>query len=336
MRSGKRYQNAKRIVILNHKGGVGKTTLTVNIGWSLAKQNKKVLFVDTDPQVNLTSYLITEEDVKDLLDKSDSNKGETIWSSVKPLVDATADINIIEPKRIGNNLFILPGDIKLSTFEQELNTFWTELIQRKNRGYNGVTALSFLVNEIARKYKIDYVFFDAAPNIGPLNKTIFLDCDYFIIPAACDLFSLWAIKTLGQTIHNWLTEYKTISALSPDNIYMLSGKPKLLGYIPQRFRVWRGQPTSEYANFLPQIERSISTEIIKNLLSFDPSLVTHPISKLNLGEVKDFASLAPASQLQGVALEDTTNGDSIQKSLAKEIFEKITKKIIDYTSLIKA
>ena len=63
--------SSKRIALFNHKGGVGKTTLTVNVAMALAAQGKTVLLVDSDPQCNLTSYLIDDEVVDDLLDTSE-------------------------------------------------------------------------------------------------------------------------------------------------------------------------------------------------------------------------------------------------------------------------
>ena len=82
-------ENHRRLAIFNHKGGVGKTTLTVNIGAALAERGHRVLLVDSDPQCNLTSYLVDADVVDDLLDRSDSEEGRTLWSAVKPLSDAT-------------------------------------------------------------------------------------------------------------------------------------------------------------------------------------------------------------------------------------------------------
>jgi cellulose biosynthesis protein BcsQ len=106
---------------------------------------------------------------------------------------------MVEPIERLANVFILPGDIRLSEFEQELSTLWSECFQRRPKGFRGTTALSNLVDYMAGKYEIDFVFYDAGPNIGPLNRVLLLDCDYFMVPVACDLFSIRALKTLGHT-----------------------------------------------------------------------------------------------------------------------------------------
>lgn len=71
----RRRHHSKRIAIFNHKGGVGKTTLTLNIAAAVASLGKQVLLVDSDPQCNLTSYLLEDRVVDNLLDQSDGPEG---------------------------------------------------------------------------------------------------------------------------------------------------------------------------------------------------------------------------------------------------------------------
>jgi cellulose biosynthesis protein BcsQ len=121
---------AKRLAIFNHKGGVGKTTLTVNVAAAIAELGKKVLLVDSDPQCNLTSYLVEASVVDAMLDNSDSASGQTVWSALKPFAENSGDIRIIKPQRV-RDLLLVPGDIQLSAFEQDLHSSWAESFQRR-------------------------------------------------------------------------------------------------------------------------------------------------------------------------------------------------------------
>ena len=324
--------NALRISIFNHKGGVGKTTLNVNIAAALASLGKRILLVDSDPQCNLTAYLIEETVVNDLLDTSDSADGRTIWSALKPVADGTGEIRLIEPIERLTNVLILPGDIRLSEFEQELSPMWSECFQRKPKGFRGTTALSHLVDYVSVKYDLDFVFYDAGPNIGPLNRVLLLDCDYFIVPAACDLFSIRALKTLGYTLVNWMNDWRLIAELAPTSLHLLPGAPKFLGYIPQRFRVYGGDVAATYRSYLPKIEKGISSDLVTVLRRVDPSLAPRSGGENELGQVKDFATIATASQVQGVPMKDVRAGTPDQRGEAEEAFLHIAHEILARTN----
>jgi len=330
--TGPARRRALRIAIFNHKGGVGKTTLIVNIAAALASLGKRILLVDSDPQCNLTAYLIEESVVDDLLDTSDSDVGRTLWSAVKPVAEALGDIRLVDPIERLPNVYVLPGDIRLSGFEQGLSPLWDECFQRKTKGFRGTTAVSRLVDYAALKYEVDFVFYDAGPNIGALNRVLLLDCDYFIVPAACDVFSIIALKTLGYTLVNWISDWKTIVQLAPTGTYLLPGLPKFLGYIPQRFRVYGGDVAASYAKYLPRIEKSVSSDLITVLRRIDHALAPRSGSESELGQVKDFASIAAASQAEGRPMKDVSAGTPAQRTDAEQAFLHIAKKIIMLTS----
>ncbi|MGH2509648.1 MAG: ParA family protein [Ktedonobacteraceae bacterium] len=245
--------SAIRVALYNHKGGVGKTTLSVNIAAALAELGRRVLLVDADPQCNLTSYLVESDVVDSWLDASDSDDGVTLWSAIKPVVESTGAVREIEPYERLKKIFLIPGDIKLSDFEQDLSQVWTECLQRKMRGFRSATAISSVVNMAASQVEADFVFYDVGPNVGPLNRVILLDCDYFIVPAACDLFSTRALSTLGQSLASWIREWQLISQLAPDDVPMLPGRPRFMGYILQKFRMYGGQISGGYASYVAKL-----------------------------------------------------------------------------------
>src|SRR5260370_3270515 len=331
MNSTKRHR-AKRIALFNHKGGVGKTKLKVKLGAALGAMGKRVLLVDEDPQCNLTSYLVAEDVLDTWLDESDSPEGKTLWTALSPIVQATGDLNQIDPVEPGiRKVLLLPGDIRLSDFEQELTQLWSDCFQRKLRGLRGTSALSQLVNLISADHKIDYVFYDCGPNVGPLNRAILLDCNFFIVPAACDLFSIRALKTLGQTLATWVSDWRMIDRLAPDGIYLLRGDPRFLGYIPQHFRIYRVQVASGYSRYMSQIEKHIASDVVKVLRKIDPKLASTSLSQNKLGQIKDFGPLSNESQIKGVPLMQPNAGTPEQRRQAQLAFESIAGKIIALT-----
>jgi cellulose biosynthesis protein BcsQ len=331
MKAVKRHR-ARRIALFNHKGGVGKTTLTVNIAAALGSMGKRVLLVDADPQCNLTSYLVAEEVLDTWLDESDTREGVTLWTALRPIAQATGDLHQIEPVEPGiRNVLLLPGDIRLSDFEQELTQMWSDCFQRKLRGLRGTSALSELVNLVSAEHKIDYVFYDCGPNVGALNRAVLLDCDFFIVPAACDLFSIRALKTLGQTLATWVSDWRMIYRLAPDGIYLLPGSPRFLGYIPQHFRIYRGQVASGYSKYMSQIEKHIASDVVKVIRKIDLRLASTSLSQNKLGQIKDFGTLANESQIQGVPLEQANAGTPQQRWQAGRAFASIAQKIVTLT-----
>lgn len=318
-----------KLTIYNHKGGVGKTTLTINTAFALAELGKSVLLVDSDPQCNLTSYLLSDDVVDELLNKSGTVNGRTIWSSLRPKLEGTGDIIVVEPHKIGTRLSLLPGDIRLSEYEEFLGEAWTDSFKRRIGGLSATTSISDLVRAIAKKARYDFVFYDTGPNIGPLNRILLLDSHYFVVPVACDLFSERALSTLGQTLKKWIIDWNTIASIAPDSVRLLKGEPRFLGYIPQRFKVY-GQAMAQQARFyLKKIEKRVYEDIISVLEGTDPAYYGSSNRNPTLGEVKDFASLAQIAQQEGVAIWNCSSTYLAQKDEAKETFVRIAQRLID-------
>ncbi|HZZ29606.1 MAG TPA: AAA family ATPase [Pirellulales bacterium] len=324
---------AKKITIYNHKGGVGKTTLTVNVAAALAAEGMRVLLVDSDPQCNLTSYLVPDNVVDDLLDTSETSHGRTIWSALKPICDGDGQGRVVKLLEMPGQprAFLLPGDIQLSRFELALNDAWTDCFKRRVPGFRTTTAISELVESLCKVHRFDYVFYDAGPNIGPLNRVLLLDSDYFIIPSVCDFFSVRALITLGQTLKDWITDWETIATLAPSKVKLLKGQPQYLGYIPQRFRTYGGEMASTPATYASLFERHIYRDVV--------SVLKHVVTPLRrtgkvghkLGEVRDYGPLVQQSQAKGVPMFLVNTGDKHKRRNAITDFRQIAKRILTLT-----
>ena len=163
----------RMIAIGNQKGGVGKTTTTVNLGAALAFQGKKVLIIDMDSQGNATSGLgIERADVKQ--------------SVYEVLVDQIEAAGAILPTS-RENLWILPSTLQLAGAEIELAT----ADHRESR-------LKPAIEPIYADY--DYILVDCPPSLGQLSLNAFTASDTILIPVQCEYYALEGLSQLLNTI----------------------------------------------------------------------------------------------------------------------------------------
>jgi len=293
----------KTLSLFNHKGGVGKTTLAVNVADAFVDLGFRVLLIDADPQCNLTSFFLEEGQLDELLGGSDGTNGNTIWSAIKPVVDGKGPIKTIKPFKLRNNLLLCAGDVLLADYEEELPSAWTGSFARKERDYDVMCALSRAARSLAAAFKSDIVIYDVGPNVGALNRTILLDCDFFATPVAADLFSLRALATVGRSLGRWIRDWETVRHLaSPkDQQQLLAGQPVYLGYITSAYKVSSGRiATRPHEYWEKKIAPRVRDCVVEDLRKVHPNLV--PQTNNKIAAIKDFHSLAPQAQTKGLAL----------------------------------
>ena len=163
----------KVISVANQKGGVGKTTTTVNLGTILAKKGKKVLLIDADPQGNATSGLGVDKDVE--------------LSLYDVLVNETELESTIQDTMI-KNLKLCPSNINLAGAEVEL----VSMMSREQR-------LKEKLEEI--KEGFDYILIDCPPSLGLITLNSFTASDSVLIPVQCEYYALEGLGQLINTIN---------------------------------------------------------------------------------------------------------------------------------------
>lgn len=185
----------RKISFINMKGGVGKTTLSTNVAHCLAtRENSRVLVVDIDPQFNATQCFFSGDTYFDYL----KNKGKTILDlfqgnvvNISTVDGVTGDGNLtyadIAPYKISENLYILPGNLKL--FQIEINA-----------GSGKENRLKKYLDAIDRMYHFDYVIIDTPPTPSIWMVSALLASDYYIIPVKPDPLSYTGIDLLQNII----------------------------------------------------------------------------------------------------------------------------------------
>jgi len=327
----------KRVALFNHKGGVGKTTLTVNIADALCDLGKRVLIVDADPQCNATAFFLDEKKLDELLGESadDDRDGHTVWSAVKPVVRGKGDVKMIDVVDLGNGLFLAPGDVLLSEYEEELPAGWTDSFARKERGYDLTCALSDAVDLMVAQVEADIILYDVGPNVGALNRSVLLGCDFFSTPVAADLFSLRALTTVGRSIAKWVADWKTVRQLANGNgmaARLLPGRPAYLGYIASAFKVSSGRrKANPHSVWEGKIAPRVKTRVVDVLAQVDKSLLLDRYAN-KLGDVKHFHSLAASAQRHRVAIGKlrgkVNSGHYPQVDEALQEFSTLAKEIV--------
>lgn len=125
----------------NNEGGAGKTSLVYHAAWMLSELDHTMLVVDLDPQANLTAAFLDEDALADLWNDQNCSSGRTIHRCVAPLAQVG---EVMDPdlRRPSDGLYVLPGDLALSGFEDLLSTEWPNCLGSTNlyRAFRVTTA----------------------------------------------------------------------------------------------------------------------------------------------------------------------------------------------------
>ena len=348
---------AKQIALFNHKGGVGKTTTTFNLGWMLANKGKRVIIVDCDPQCNLTGMVLGFKNAEGFASMYASDTVTNIRDGLAPAFESRPAL--IEPVDCASikgqpDMYLLPGHIGLAEYEVTLGVA-QQLSGSLVTLQNLPGALYYLFSKTADKYNADFVLVDMSPSLGPINQNLLTTSDYFIVPMFPDYFSAMATESLASILPKWAAWAKQSKALPilQEAIYPFPDKrPKFLGTIIQNFRVKKGNPAAAFQRWIEEIKMGVQTKLIPVLSENDMllpdelyqeasrigseptqlSIFFHNIASQPLLQLSDFNTLIALSQEHKAPVFDLSDHQLKKEGIVLETMRKSMNKFRDLFS----
>ena len=204
----------KIIAVANQKGGVGKTTSTVNLAACVGVSGKKVLLIDIDPQGNATSGVGV-------------NKRNVKASSYELLIgEAKAEDAIV--KTAFKNLDIIPSNIQLAGAE-------IELVEFENRIFVLKKAI------VALKEVYDFIFIDCPPSLGLITLNALSACDTLFIPIQCEYYALEGLSQLMSTVRQVKKRYNPNIDIEGVLLTMYDGRLNLTAQVLAEVKKYYGE-----------------------------------------------------------------------------------------------
>lgn len=285
----------KIISLFNNKGGVGKTTLAFHLSHVLAEMGKKVLVIDLDPQCNITICGIDQDTLGEIWKEEDpfiadyesaaaanaDKMGEinshphSIHYLLKPTEDGIMDItdeNLPPAIQIAENLDLIPGRLTVHKYEAIISERWAQAYQGAPLAIRTLTRIRTLAEAYGNRNGYDFVIIDTSPSLGALNKVIISTVDGFVIPCLPDMFSLYGIRNIGDSLKQWQRDFNTIYTLISDE--KRSRFPdhfvRFLGYtIYNAKKYTRGNSpwalAQAHQNYAMQIPQTINDHIVEEV-----------------------------------------------------------------------
>ena len=238
----------KVIAVVNQKGGVGKTTTTLNLGYALANQDKKVMLIDLDPQGSLTISLG--------MDNNDELKN-TIASLMALAIE---DKQLPEKENYiihTGKLNLIPCNIELSAIEFSLvNAMSREMI------------LKYIIDEFKSDY--DYIIIDCSPSLGMLTINALAACDSVIIPVTPEYLSAKGLELLLMTIMRTQKRINPHIQIDGILITMYTQRMNLSKAVKKMIEETYGETLHIYESCIPKsIKVGESTLQSKSIIEYD-------------------------------------------------------------------
>ena len=285
----------KSIAFFNNKSGVGKTTLVYHLAWMFAELGLSVVVADLDPQANLTSMFLEDEELESIW--SDQTIARTVADSLTALMGDIDDADDPYLAPINDSIGLLVGDLALSRLENELSIQWPLCLDGKERAFRVITSLWRMLAKAAKQREADVVLIDVAPSLGALNRAALIAASDVVIPLVPDLYSIQGLKTLGPTLQNWRQAWGEGLKSKPDlSLTMPSGKMTPLGYVILQHAGRLDRPVKAYQRWHDRIPSVYRHSVLAKQPSKGSIEVTPDNDSNCLAQIKHNRSLMPLAQ----------------------------------------
>jgi len=282
----------RTIAFFNNKGGVGKTTLVYHVAWMCAELGQRVLAVDLDPQANLTTMFFGEDRLERLW--PEEGDSQSILSCITPIIEGIGDIAPAPLQPVAADIHLLPGDLGLSRFEDNLSASWPRCLDGDKAAYRVITAFHRIIHHAAEAISAEIVLMDVGPNLGAINRASLIASDHVVMPLAPGLFSLQGLRNLGPTLHAWRESWgQRLRAKPVDlDIPMPSGTMRPAGYVVMQHVERKNRPVKAYQRWVSKIPQVYETCVLRHSHCVEKS----ETDTNRIGFIRNYQSLMPLAE----------------------------------------
>jgi cellulose biosynthesis protein BcsQ len=266
--------------------------------------------VDCDSQCNLTAYSLLDSTIE----KSWSESGNSIYRAIEPVARTIGDVRDRAPTKMNDYLWLVPGDLLLSDFEDRLGDTWNAAKGGTEAALRAQSAIFRAIRNATEKTEAEIVLVDLGPNLGALNRAALGGSDYVVVPIAPDLFSIRGTENLGSKLEKWRKEWDQCNtSWSGDGFAIPKGRPKFLGYVVQNHNIRNNATgmTKGWQIFGNRIEGAVHENIVTRLAPLGQVAVPEDGS-FNLGLIPNLHSLIPYSLEARKPIYKCTSSDGLR------------------------
>jgi chromosome partitioning protein len=265
------------IAVMNYKGGVGKTTLTANLGAEVANRGQKVLLLDLDPQANLTFSFYSVEQWREELRKDTTimrwYEGETPGREVDlhelivtpPLVNEQFAAAGGRLDLISSHLKLIDIDLRLAARLGGGTTL--DESKRKFLDLHGCLARA-LEHEAFQEY--DLVLIDCAPNFGLVTKTAIVASDHVLVPAKADYLSTLGIQYLVGNCDELVAQYNDYVNHGARNGADRMIDSQFLGVVFTMVKIYANQPIGTQQYYMEDVRQNVDMHVLSGMMRDSP------------------------------------------------------------------